>query len=81
MYGEVLRTVRLCAGLSQEELAFRLNSNQASISKYENDRLSLDIAMFIAWLQLTEAEEVGVALLYGIDIPTILEEIIPSLYC
>ncbi|HIU64061.1 MAG TPA: helix-turn-helix transcriptional regulator [Candidatus Avacidaminococcus intestinavium] len=79
MYGEVLRTVRLCAGLSQEELAFRLNSNQSSISKYENNHLSLDIETFILWLQLTQAEEVGVALLYGVDISTILESIIPNL--
>ena len=79
MYGEVLRAVRLCAGFTQEELAFRMNINQSSISKYENNHLSLDIETFILWLQLTQAEEVGVALLYGVDISTILESIIPNL--
>lgn len=68
MYGKILKAVRKQAWLTQEEMAWHLHSNQASISKYENDRLQLDVQSFVKWMQVTNAEAVGAALIFGVEL-------------
>lgn len=79
MYGKVLRAVRKKAGLTQEEMAWRMNSNQASISKYENDHLNIDVQSFAKWMQITNSEVAGAALIFGVDVTTTLTTILPML--
>lgn len=79
MYGKVLKATRKKAGLSQEEMAWRMNSNQASISRLENDKLSLDVESFARWMQITNSEVVGAALIFGIDVATTITQILPML--
>lgn len=72
--GALLRACRERAGLSQEELADRLNRSQSCISKYETDQKIPDIFTFLNWLQVTQAQEVAVAYLLGFDGLTILQQ-------
>lgn len=65
MYGSVLKKARQKAGLTQQQLAWRMNCTQGAISKYENDRLSIDIATFVKWLQLTHCEHIGAEALFS----------------
>lgn len=73
--GALLRACRERAGLSQEELADRLNRSQSCISKYETDQKIPDIFTFLNWLQVTQAQEVAVAYLLGFDGLTILQQL------
>lgn len=66
-YGAVLRACRERKGLSQEELAFRLNMNQSDVSKFENDTREPTISTLQSWITCTQAPEVLVAFLCGVD--------------
>jgi len=77
--GALLRACRERAGLSQEELADRLNRSQSCISKYETDQKIPDIFTFLNWLQVTQAQEVAVAYLLGFDGLTILQQLMTVL--
>lgn len=79
MYGKVLKAVRKKAGLTQEEMAWHMNSNQASISKYENNRLHIDVQSFAKWMQITNSEVVGAAVIFGVDVTTTLTTLLPML--
>jgi len=65
--GALLRACRERAGLSQEELAYLLNRSQSCISKFEMDKKIPDIYTFSQWIQITQAHEVAIAFLYGMD--------------
>jgi len=65
--GSVLRAVRERAKLSQEELARRMHRSPSCISKYENDRKVIDLPTLMQWAEETNAREVVVAFLYGMD--------------
>ena len=77
LYGKVLKATRKKAGLSQEEMAWRMNSNQASISRLENDRLTLDVESFAKWMQITNSEAIGAALIFGVDVATTITQVLP----
>lgn len=70
MYGKVLKEARQKAGLTQQELAWRMNCTQGAISKYENDRLTMDVATFAKWMRMTHCEHIGAMALFGIDLAT-----------
>lgn len=44
-----LRTVRIDKGITQSELACKLNTNQSFVSKVENCERRLDIIEFFNW--------------------------------
>ena len=73
--GLVLRKTRKHAGLSQEELAEELYLPRSTISKLENNKVALRAEDLIKWCNITKAQEVLIALLYGIDSTTIVENI------
>lgn len=75
MFGLVLRRVRVSAGLSQEELAEKIYLSRSAVSRLENDRLKLTVEDAVRWGQATHATEVIAALLCGIDVATILQNI------
>ena len=74
--GALLRACRERAGLSQEELADRLNRTQSCISKFETDAKVPDIFTFTQWIQATNAQEVAIAFLYGMDGISILQNLL-----
>lgn len=78
-YGKLLQICRERAGFSQDEMAFRMNVTQATISKYENNKRSMDITTFMNWFQQTNSPEVAIAFLYGIDGVTILQQLISTI--
>lgn len=66
-YGQVLRAARIKAGMSQEELAARLHINQSDVSKYESGAKEPRISIFRDWTFVTQAQEVMVGFLCGVD--------------
>ena len=74
--GAILRAVRVRAGLSQEELAARLNYNQSDISKFETGAKEPTASTLIKWLKVTNAHEVLVAYLCGLDGIAIMQNIL-----
>jgi len=78
-YGGILRACRERKGLTQEELAFELNVNQSDISKYENGSKEPTLSLVQAWLMNTQANEVLVAFLCGVDGLGIMQSIMQFL--
>lgn len=73
--GAILKACRTRAGLTQEELAFRLHINQSDISKYENDRVEPTLSILRAWTNNTQSQEVMVAFICGVDGISIMQTI------
>lgn len=74
-YGAILKAARVRSGLSQEELAHMLHINQSDVSKYESDRKEPHMSLFRDWTALTQAQDVMVAFICGMDGLTILQNI------
>lgn len=72
-YGAVLRAARERQGLSQEELAHRLHIQQADVSRIENNRKEPSMTLFRDWTTLTQAQDVMVAFICGMDGLSILQ--------
>lgn len=75
-YGAVLKACRERVGLTQEELAFRLNMNQSDVSKFENETKEPTISVMHAWMTNTQASEVLVAFFCGMDGLGIMQNIL-----
>lgn len=75
-YGSILKACRERAGFNQEEMAFRLNINQSDVSKYENDVKEPSISLFHDWTTNTQAMEVLVAFICGVDGLTIMTDLL-----
>jgi len=75
--GALLQTCRTRAGLSQEEMADKLHRSQSCISKIEKDKKTVDVQTFVEWLKITQAQEVAVAFLYGMDGISIIQNLMP----
>jgi len=75
-FGAILKATRIRAGLSQEELAARLNYNQSDISKFETGHKEPTASVFMKWFEVTNAREVAVAYLCGFDGITIMQNIL-----
>ena len=75
--GAIMKACRERAELSQEELAHRMNRTQACISKFENDHKIPDALTFAEWFRQTNAQEVAIAFMYGVDGITILQQLLP----
>ena len=77
-FGAILKACRVRAGLSQEELADRLYINQSDVSKFENGTKEPPISLFQSWVNQTQAQEVMVAYILGVDGITILQNLLES---
>lgn len=78
-YGGILRACRERIGLTQEELAFKMNVNQSDISKYESGSKEPTLSIAHAWLSNTQATEVLVAFMCGVDGLGIMQNIMQML--
>lgn len=74
-FGAVFKRARMIKGLSQEELAEELCVSRTSISRIENDRLEPRLSDAVRWLQTTQTPELIAAILCGVDVATILQNI------
>jgi len=70
-----MKKCRLRAGLSQEDLAERLNYSRSCISKVESDRKGLYFQDALKWFQETGAQDVALAFVTGMDAVSILQSI------
>ncbi|WP_256865183.1 helix-turn-helix domain-containing protein [Paenibacillus sp. 32352] len=74
--GLVMQKCREKAGLSQERLALLLNKSRSCISKIENGRKVLDAQTMMQWTEATGTREVFVSFVYGVDAPTIIQNVL-----
>ncbi len=76
--GAALKACRARAGFTQEELADKLFISQSDVSKYENDTMEPHLSTLQAWTSNTQAPEVLVAFLCGMDGMSIMQNIIDA---
>ncbi|BFH10669.1 helix-turn-helix domain-containing protein [Paenibacillus melissococcoides] len=74
-FGAIMQACRERAGLSQEEMAARLNRTQSCISKLENDKKIPDMPTMLRWVEVTGAKEVLVAFFCGMDGMSIMQNV------
>ncbi len=55
MYGEIIRSFRISAGLTQEQMADALSVSRSLISKYESNATTPDIDMISEILELCDS--------------------------
>ncbi|QZT35226.1 helix-turn-helix domain-containing protein [Caldalkalibacillus thermarum TA2.A1] len=78
----LLKALREKAGLSQEELADKLNWSQSCVSRLESGKKKrVELQEFISWINATNAPEVAVAYIFGMDGITILQNILQLVSC
>ncbi|NWL89606.1 XRE family transcriptional regulator [Paenibacillus sp. 79R4] len=66
-FGVIVKALRTRKGWSQEELAEKVNMSRSAISKLETDKQILDVPTLMQLIQVTNAPEVVVAILCGMD--------------
>lgn len=76
-YGAILKALRVKSKMTQEQLAERLNRSRPCISKIENDSKTVDMPTFMQWVHATNCPEVAVAMMYGMDGLTIVNQLLP----
>lgn len=74
-FGGVFRALRQRKGWNQEEMADKLHINQSDVSRFENDKALPDLMLFQQIVQVTQAPEILVAFLMGMDGITILQQL------
>lgn len=75
--GVIVKALRTRKGWSQEELAENVHMSRSAISKLENDQQTLDVPTLVRLIQITNAPEVAVAILCGMDGISIMQSILP----
>lgn len=78
-FGSVLRKMRKSAGYSQEEMAEELHIARSSISKLERDQLELKASDLVSWCNVTNAQEVLIAFLLGVDGLSMMQQVIEAI--
>lgn len=67
-FGQILRSMRKDADMSQEDIAEELHIARSSISKLETDQLELKATDLFRWAKATENQELIAAMILGIDV-------------
>jgi transcriptional regulator with XRE-family HTH domain len=78
-YGAALKACRDRIGMSQEQLADKLKLSRSTVSKLENDQQELSVRTLSEWVEVTNAKEVLVAFICGMDGLSFLNQIMPFL--
>lgn len=74
-YGPIFKKTRKLSGLSQEALAEKMFMPRSTISKVENGKMELKLSDAVRWFQTTQAPEALAALLCGVDVNMIIQNI------
>jgi transcriptional regulator with XRE-family HTH domain len=77
-FGPMLRRARKLAGLTQEEMAEKMNISRPNISKLERDQIELKAADLIRWFHATNMSEVAAAVICGVD-PLVLMDLMANI--
>lgn len=67
-FGSDLRKMRKRAGMSQEEIALELHMSISNVSRLETDKYELKAADLLRWASATNAMDMLLALVIGVDI-------------
>lgn len=78
-FGVIVKALRTRKGWSQEQLADSVHMSRSAISKLENDQQTLDVPTLMRLIQVTNAPEVAVSILCGMDGITILQHILTTI--
>lgn len=73
--GVIVKALRTRKGWSQEELAEKVHMSRSAISKLETDQQTLDVPTLVRLIQVTNAPEVAVAILCGMDGISIMQNL------
>ncbi|MFP3393270.1 helix-turn-helix domain-containing protein [Brevibacillus sp. SIMBA_040] len=79
-YATLMKKMRIRAGLTQEQLAALLNRTKSCICKFEKGDKLPDIHTFMSWVRATDATEVAVAVLCGVDTTSIIQQVMGMLF-
>lgn len=83
--GTLLQACREESGMSQQDLADKMNRSQTCISRFENNRKTPDVYTFMDWFRLTNSQEIGLRLteqlMSGGDIATIVQTLLTMVGC
>jgi len=71
--GKILRKARNEAGLTQEDMAEKLNYHTSVISKIENATMGIKTNLYVDWLKELNREDITVMTISGVPLETILE--------
>ncbi|MCL1701188.1 helix-turn-helix transcriptional regulator [Lysinibacillus sp. Bpr_S20] len=66
--GKILKTIRKHAGLTQEELAHKLNTGQSTISKIERNETTMYLDFLMECAKMTGTQEMVVEMLFGKEV-------------
>jgi len=77
-FGPLLRKSRKMAGLTQEQMAEKLNMSRPCISKLERGQIELKAVDLIRWFRVTNMQEVAAAAICGVD-PAVLATIMSQI--
>lgn len=76
-FGVIVKALRVRMGWTQEQFAEKLHMSRSAIGKLEQDQQTLDVPTLVQMIQVTNAPEVAVAILFGMDginlIPAIMQ--------
>ena len=75
-FGNILRTTRLVAGLSQEDMAEKTHLSRSAVSRLENNKMELKAADLVRWLQATQLHDVAAAttaIVAGVDLAALAQ--------
>lgn len=74
--GLLLQKCRQKAGLTQDQLAMKLNRTQSCISKFEKGHKLPDIFTIMDWARITSAQEAIAMFVMGTDVTTIIQTVL-----
>ncbi|WP_416149459.1 helix-turn-helix domain-containing protein [Salipaludibacillus sp. HK11] len=78
--GAVLRAARERTGLSQEELAEKLNRSRTCITKFENNIKEIKWSEAIKWGRLTNGQDIIIAAMLAVDpvqVASVIDQLTP----
>lgn len=74
--GDLLRKMRLIAGLTQENMASKMHMSRSTISRLENEEIEIRITDFWDWVKTTQGQDMLITFLMSADIITSMPTII-----
>lgn len=74
--GLLLQKCRQKAGLTQEQLAMKLNRSQSCISKFEKGHKLPDIFTIMDWARVTATQEAIALFVAGTDVSYIIQTVL-----
>ncbi|MFC3789612.1 helix-turn-helix domain-containing protein [Paenibacillus sp. GCM10012307] len=77
-FAQLMRTCREKAKLTQEAIAERMYISRSAVARLESG-MKWDVETARKWSQLTNSQEVLAAYLFGVDIHSIITNIMPFL--